>query len=269
MPGFVFLSRKVELLGAKIIEFFLRNALPVLNFSKDETFLKENWSNRQRKKFTVNTIPLQTYSIFFFALYKLTWDVASSFPFSLKGERKRFLFYDQSFFVISPIKSIPFHSTSFPFFFFALYKLTWDVASSFPFSLKGERKRFLFYDQSFFVISPIKSIPFHSTSFHGITCGRGSFAVHFGDHLWLGIICGTVQYWLHCWISFIAETPGQRAFSFAHAQSGSMIWRPFWKCPTVSNLLLWKFGDRSYIMLLDSITGHLKVVTNYNGTISL
>ena len=123
MPGFVFLSRKVELLGVKII--FLRNVLPVLNFSKDETFLKENWSNRQRKKFTVNTIPLQTYSIFFFALYKLTWDVASSFPFSLKGERKRFLFYDQSF----------------------------------------------------FVISPIKSIPFHSTSFHGITCGRGSFAV--------------------------------------------------------------------------------------------
>ena len=33
----------------------------------------------------------------------------------------------------------------------------------------------------------------------GITCGRGSFAVHFGDHLrsrdhlGLGIICGTVQ----------------------------------------------------------------------------
>ena len=46
MPGFVFLSRKVELLGVKII--FLRNVLPVLNFSKDETFLKENWSNRQR-----------------------------------------------------------------------------------------------------------------------------------------------------------------------------------------------------------------------------
>ena len=56
MPGFVFLSRKVELLGVKIIEFFLRNVLPVLNFSKDETFLKENLSNRQRKKYTVNTV---------------------------------------------------------------------------------------------------------------------------------------------------------------------------------------------------------------------
>ena len=39
----------------------------------------------------------------------------------------------------------------------------------------------------------------HLRSILGITCGRGSFAVHFGDHLRsrdhlrLGIICGTVQ----------------------------------------------------------------------------
>ena len=39
----------------------------------------------------------------------------------------------------------------------------------------------------------------HLRSTLGITCGRGSFAVHFGDHLRsqdhlrLGIICGTVQ----------------------------------------------------------------------------
>ena len=51
---------------------------------------------------------------------------------------------------------------------------------------------------------PIKSIPFlkfsrdHLRSTLGITCGRGLFAVHFGDHLRsrdhlrLGIICGTV-----------------------------------------------------------------------------
>ena len=57
----------------------------------------------------------------------------------------------------------------------------------------------------FFVISPIKSIPFlkfsqdHLWSTLGITCGRGLFVVHFGDHLrsrdhlQLGIICGTVQ----------------------------------------------------------------------------
>ena len=63
------------------------------------------------------------------------------------------------------------------------YKLTWDVASSFPFSLEGTRKRFLYDNQSFFVISPIKSIPFHKFSRDhlrstlGITCGRGSFAV--------------------------------------------------------------------------------------------
>ena len=52
-------------------------------------------------------------------------------------------------------------------------------------------------------ISPIKSIPFLNFSRDrlrstlGITYGRGSFAVHFGDHLRsrdhlpLGIICGT------------------------------------------------------------------------------
>ena len=40
----------------------------------------------------------------------------------------------------------------------------------------------------------------HLRSTLGITCGRGSFAVHFGDHLRsrdhlrLGIICGTVQW---------------------------------------------------------------------------
>ena len=42
----------------------------------------------------------------------------------------------------------------------------------------------------------------HLRSTLRITCGRGSFAVHFGDHLRsrdhlrLGIICGTVQYQL-------------------------------------------------------------------------
>ena len=90
----------------------------------------------------------------------------------------------------------------------------------------------------------------------------------------------STEYWLHCWTSFIASlcfksadfsnrlltiywkkgawkqysegTPGQRACSFAHAPSGSLIWRPFWKCPTVSNLLLWKFGDRSLCFLIAS-----------------
>ena len=119
MPGFVFLSRQVALLDVKIIEFFHGNVLPVLKFS---------------------------------ATGKLAWDVASSLPFSLEGERKRFLFYNQSFFVISPIKSIP----------------------------------FLKFSQD------------HSRSTLGITCGRGLFAVHFGDHLRspdhlrLGIICGTI-----------------------------------------------------------------------------
>ena len=80
------------------------------------------------------------------------------------------------------------------------------MASSFPFSLEGKKQRFRFNNQPFFVISPTKTIPFlnfsrdHLRSTLGITYGRGSFAVHFGDHLrsrdhlWLGIICGTVQF---------------------------------------------------------------------------
>ena len=67
-------------------------------------------------------------------------------------------------------------------------------------------------------MSPIKSIPFlkfsqdYLRSTLGITCGRGSFAVYFGDHLRsrdqlrLGIIifCGTVQYFwtLLAWVWF-------------------------------------------------------------------
>ena len=43
-------------------------------------------------------------------------------------------------------------------------------------------------------------IPGHSDFHLGIICDRGSFEDHFGDHLrpgdhlWSGIICGTVQY---------------------------------------------------------------------------
>ena len=80
---------------------------------------------------------------------------------------------------------------------------------------KAREKGSFFYNQSFFVISPIKSIPFfkfsrdHLRSILGITCGRGSFAVHFGDHfrsrdhLRLGIICGTVQNSFICQIHFL------------------------------------------------------------------
>ena len=80
-----------------------------------------------------------------------------------------------------------------------------DVVFSFPFSLEGKKQRFRFDNQPLFVISPIKSIPFlnfsrdHLRSTSGITyVRRGSFAVHFRDHLRsrdhlrMGIICGTV-----------------------------------------------------------------------------
>ena len=60
------------------------------------------------------------------------------------------------------------------------------------------------------MIRKLESKPFlfffldHLRSTLGITCGRGSFAVDFGDHLRsrdhlrLAIICGTVQYRLGC-----------------------------------------------------------------------
>ena len=120
MPGFVFLSRQVELLDVKIVEFFLRNVLPVLNFSATKIDLR----------------------------------CSVLFPFFFRRREKKVSFYNQSFFEISPIKSVPF--------------------------LKFSRD--------------------HLRSTLGITCGRGSFAAHFGDHLrsWdhlrLGIIFGTVQY---------------------------------------------------------------------------
>ena len=123
-------------LGFKIMEFFLRNVQPVLNFQRRNSSWKKIEAIDKGRSIRLIPYPFQIYSIFS-AWYKLTWDVASWIPFSLEGARKRFLFYNQSFFVISPIKSIPF--------------------------LKFSRN--------------------HLRSTLGITWGRGSLAVHFGDHL--------------------------------------------------------------------------------------
>jgi len=75
-------------------------------------------------------------------------------------------------------------------FLFALYKLTWDLVSSMPFSLEDKRKRFLFIISPFFVISP--EDPIRSSIFHGIICGRlwGSLAVEDHSRSILGITCG-------------------------------------------------------------------------------
>ena len=76
MPGFKFLRRQVELLGVKIIELFLRNVLPVLNFYSDETKFEAIAKGRR----AVDTISFSDLFYFFFfnALYKLTCDPASS-----------------------------------------------------------------------------------------------------------------------------------------------------------------------------------------------
>ena len=93
-----------------------------------------------------------------------------------------------------------------PFFFrFVQIDLRSGVLHAF-FSRRQEKKVPL-YNQSFFVISPVRSNPFpqfFTGSFavdfgdhlrSRIICGPfwGSFAVS-RDHLRLGIICGTVQY---------------------------------------------------------------------------
>ena len=72
---------------------------------------------------------------------------------------------------------------------FSATKIDLRCSALFPFFFRRREKKVFFYNQSFFVISPIKSIPFlkfsrdHLRSTLGIACGRGLFAVHFGDHL--------------------------------------------------------------------------------------
>ena len=90
-------------------------------------------------------------------------------------------------------------------FFFCLVQFDLTSGVFHAFFSRRQEKKVPFYNQYFFVISPVRSNPFpqfFTGSFavdFGITCGRGSFAVHFGDHLRsrdhlrLGITCGTVQ----------------------------------------------------------------------------
>ena len=52
----------------------------------------------------------------------------------------------------------------------------------------------------------------HLRSTLGITCGRGSFAVHFGDHLRLGIICGTVHYHVKARVAIELQTTKKQFF---------------------------------------------------------
>ena len=60
--------------------------------------------------------------------------------------------------------------------FYALFKFTRDLVSSFPFSLEDKKKRFFFSLASYVVKSPILHLifnydPLHSSIFHGIICG--------------------------------------------------------------------------------------------------
>ena len=77
MPGFKFLRRQVELLGVKMIELFLRNVLPVLNFYSDETKFEAIAKGRKAVD-TISFSDLFHFFFFFNALYKLTCDLASS-----------------------------------------------------------------------------------------------------------------------------------------------------------------------------------------------
>ena len=95
MLGFRLLSRQVEHLGVKIIELFLRNVLSVVNFYTDETKFEAIAKGRS----TVDTISFSDLFHFFYTLYKLTYDLASSLPFSLKEQKKRFLFPPASYVV--------------------------------------------------------------------------------------------------------------------------------------------------------------------------
>ena len=128
VPGFVFLSRQVELLGVK-----RQNKYKIKDFFySDDTFLKP--------------YHFQIYSIFF-RLVQIDPRSGVLHAFLFRRQKKKYPFYNQS------RRSNPF--------------------------LNFSRD--------------------HLRSTLGITCGRGSFAVHFGDHLRSrdhlrsGITCGTVQ----------------------------------------------------------------------------
>lgn len=69
-----------------------------------------------------------------------------------------------------------------------------------------------------------------------------------------------------------SKATGQRVFAL-HMLFQVPIWRPFWKCEIDrfdhANLFDFLQKFESIIMLLDSITGHLRIVTHYHRTFNL
>ena len=69
-----------------------------------------------------------------------------------------------------------------------------------------------------------------------------------------------------------SKATGQRVFAL-HMLFQVPIWRPFWKCQIDrfdhANLVDFLQKFESIIMLLDSITGHLRIVTHYHRTVNL
>ena len=69
-----------------------------------------------------------------------------------------------------------------------------------------------------------------------------------------------------------SKATGQRIFAL-HMLFQVPIWRPFWKCEIDrfdhANLFDFPQKFESIIMLLDSITGHLRIVTHYHRTFNL
>ena len=69
-----------------------------------------------------------------------------------------------------------------------------------------------------------------------------------------------------------SKETGQRVFAL-HMLFQVPIWRPFWKCEIDrfdhANLFDFLQKFESIIMLLDSITGHLRIVTHYHRTFNL
>ena len=86
-------SWQFDLLGVKIIELFLRSILPVL------TATKQTLKQLPREEVRLIPYPFHIYSFF---LRVVTCDLASSFPFSLEGEKKRFLFSLEVYVVNTP-----------------------------------------------------------------------------------------------------------------------------------------------------------------------
>ena len=99
----------------------------------------------------------------------------------------------------------PYHFQIYSIFFLRLVQIDLRSGVLHAFLFRRQKKKFPFYNQSFFVISP--EDPVHSSIFHGITCG-------------LGIICGRGS----LAVLYRPRSNSVKGFAINHAAENSFCW---------------------------------------------